>query len=92
VELESIGPSFDMTMRRVRTAASELMKEAMKQPKELQPKKVKNISTDALGKMGRIHMKRQDYANLQLRKMKGLKRGKKGDNEGEGAPQKRVRE
>mmetsp|Transcript_4240 Transcript_4240/g.12961 ORF Transcript_4240/g.12961 Transcript_4240/m.12961 type:complete len:326 (+) Transcript_4240:124-1101(+) len=92
VELQSIGPNFDMTLRRVRSAANELMKEAMRQPKESQPKKIKNISTDALGKMGRIHMKRQDYANLQLRKMKGLKRSKNSSNEEEGAPQKRARE
>lgn len=41
----------------------------------LQPKKVKNVSHDSFGsKMGRVHMKRQDFSKLQARKLKGLKR------------------
>ena len=41
----------------------------------LQPKKVKNMSHDVFGsKLGRVHMKRQDFRQLQTRKMKGLKR------------------
>ena len=41
----------------------------------LQPKKVKNMSRDVFGsKLGRVHMKRQDFRQLQTRKMKGLKR------------------
>lgn len=33
------------------------------------------MSYDAFGtKEGRVHMQRQDYAKLQTRKMKGLKR------------------
>ena len=40
-----------------------------------QVKKVKNISKDAFGtKLGRVHMKRQDFSKLQTRKLKGLKR------------------
>lgn len=36
---------------------------------------MKNISRDAFGtKEGKVHMQRQDYAKLQTRKMKGLKR------------------
>ena len=42
-----------------------------------QPKKVKNVSRDSFGsKLGRVHMKRQDFSQLQTRKMKGLKRSK----------------
>jgi len=41
----------------------------------LQPKKVKNVSTDILGKKyGRVHMQKQDFNKMALKKMKGLKR------------------
>lgn len=43
----------------------------------LQVKKVKNVSHDTFGsKMGRVHMKRQDFSKLQTRKIKGLKRSR----------------
>ena len=41
----------------------------------MQIKKKKNISHDPFGtKEGRIHMQRQDFDKLQVRKMKALKR------------------
>ncbi|KAJ9078955.1 rRNA-binding ribosome biosynthesis protein rpf2 [Entomophthora muscae] len=74
VELEEMGPSFDMNMRRTRFANPDVMKQALRVPKELKPKKVKNINHDDFGdKMGRIHMVKQDFNTLQTRKMKGLK-------------------
>ena len=49
----------------------------------LQPKRVKNVSRDSFGsKLGRVHMKRQDFSHLQTRKMKGLKRTKPHDQDG----------
>lgn len=52
------------------------MKVATYVPKELKPKKIKNVGVDALGqRMGRVHMKTQDLEGIQTRKMKGLKRG-----------------
>lgn len=47
-----------------------------------QPKvKNKSITTDMMGdKVGRIHMGKQDLANLQTRKMKALKRDRSGDD------------
>jgi len=40
-----------------------------------QPKKVKNVTTDVLGKKyGRVHMERQDLTKMATKKMKGLKR------------------
>lgn len=75
VELEEMGPLVDLVMRRTHLASDHLMKAATKVPKTLKPKKVKNISRDAFGtKEGKVHMQRQDYAKLQTRKMKGLKR------------------
>lgn len=34
--------------------------------------------------MGRIHLGKQDFSDLQTRKMKGLKRGRDGDVNGDG--------
>eukprot|EP00049_Salpingoeca_infusionum_P018491 m.357453 g.357453 ORF g.357453 m.357453 type:complete len:309 (-) comp17838_c0_seq1:347-1273(-) len=78
VELVECGPSMEMTIGRVQFAAEDLMREALRQPKELRPKKVKNIEYSALGdKMGRVHMQSQDLGTMQTRKMKGLKKGKR---------------
>ncbi len=77
VELELMGPSIDMKLGRVRAASDQLMKHALKVPKELAPKKVKNIATNALGEtVGRIHMQKQDFDSLQSRKVKALKKRK----------------
>ncbi|KAH8700991.1 putative ribosome biogenesis protein [Talaromyces proteolyticus] len=77
VELEEIGPKFDFKVGRVREADPNLMKEAMKQGKRPneEPRTKKNISMDIIGdKVGRVHLGKQDLANMQTRKMKGLKR------------------
>ena len=52
----------------------------------MQAKQKKNVETDTVGdKIGRIHLGRQDLNELQTRKMKGLKRGRAIDVEGDGA-------
>ncbi|XP_028809064.1 ribosome production factor 2 homolog isoform X1 [Denticeps clupeoides] len=77
VELEEIGPSFDLVMRRTHLASDDLYKTAHRRPKALKPKKKKNVSHDAFGtKLGRLHMQKQDLSKLQTRKMKGLKKRK----------------
>lgn len=49
-----------------------------------QAKPKKNVETDVVGdKMGRIHLGRQDLDELQTRKMKGLKRSRAEQEEGE---------
>lgn len=76
VELEEIGPNVSLTLRRVNLASLDLFKKALKQPDQVlrqQGKKrkpeEKNIGRDAFGsKVGRIHMERQDYSQLRLRK------------------------
>ena len=58
VQLNEMGPSIDMTIRRVSPAAPDVMKAAMTRPKATAqaPKKVKNITRSKLfGKRGRIH-------------------------------------
>mmetsp|Transcript_9816 Transcript_9816/g.12883 ORF Transcript_9816/g.12883 Transcript_9816/m.12883 type:complete len:263 (+) Transcript_9816:302-1090(+) len=67
------APAADFSIRRTRWASKDLMKQALKQPKELKVKKVKNISTSALGEtLGQIHMERQNYGEMQTRKTKAL--------------------
>jgi len=74
VELEEIGPSLDLVLRRNKLASDDLFKRSTRVPKTAKPKKKKNISRDVFGtKHGQIHMQKQDFAKLQLRKTKALK-------------------
>uniref|UniRef100_A0A060T1L9 Ribosome production factor 2 homolog n=1 Tax=Blastobotrys adeninivorans TaxID=409370 RepID=A0A060T1L9_BLAAD len=74
VELDEIGPRFDFRIGRVQPPDPEMEKEAMKKPKQLEPKTKKNVETDIMGdQLGRIHVGKQDLSKLQTRKMKGLK-------------------
>jgi ribosome production factor 2 len=75
VEVEELGPRMDFTVGRTKEADETMMREALKRPKQLEPKTKKNITTDLIGdKIGRIHVGKQDLSTLQTRKMKGLKR------------------
>jgi len=75
VELVEMGPSIDAIVRRSKLCSDDVYIKSKKQPKEIEPKKKKNISRDAFGSvLGRIHMEKQDLAKLQLRKVKALKR------------------
>lgn len=93
VELDQIGPSFDLRVGRFKFADTNVLKEAMKhgrRPNEARTKK--NIETDIMGdKLGRIHLGRQDLNEMQTRKMKGLKRSRDEVNDvemnGNGAPE-----
>jgi ribosome production factor 2 len=79
VELEEIGPSMDLVIRRTRFANPDLMKEALRQPKQLRKKKVKNVTQSIIGTVINVHKEKQDLNQMQTRKMKGLKR-KRGEN------------
>jgi len=74
VQLEECGPSLNFKIRRYQFGSKDLMKEAHKIPREAQPTKVKNVTTDVIGKHIRVHKGRQDFEEIQTRKMKGLKR------------------
>ncbi|KAK6417947.1 rRNA-binding ribosome biosynthesis protein rpf2 [Oleoguttula sp. CCFEE 5521] len=77
VELEEMGPRLDFRVGRVKEADPDMLKEAMRKPKSTEAKTKKNIETDIIGdKIGRIHVGKQDLAQLQTRKMKGLKRSR----------------
>jgi ribosome production factor 2 len=84
VELEEIGPSMDLTIRRTRFAAHDLMKEALRQPRELKNRKVKNVTQNILGTLINVHKEKQDLGEMQTRKMKGLKR-KRAEGTADGA-------
>ena len=82
VEVEEMGPRMDFRVGRVREADESVLKEAMKKPRGLEERTKKNISTDSMGdKIGRVHLSKQDLSELQLRKMKGLKRNREVDEE-----------
>ncbi|KAF2088158.1 Brix-domain-containing protein [Saccharata proteae CBS 121410] len=82
VEVEEMGPRMDFRVGRTKEADEAVMKEALKRPKQLEPKTKKNIETDIIGdKIGRIHLGKQDLGQLQTRKMKGLKRRRGEDGE-----------
>jgi ribosome production factor 2 len=82
IELNEIGPHLDLIIRRTKLASDDFYKKTLKQPDAIKEKKIKNVVTNELGtKMGRIHMEKQDYNQLQTRKMKGLKRNLITDDE-----------
>lgn len=77
IQLQLMGPSMDLKVGRTRFAAPELLKQALRQPRELNPKKKKNVTTTALGEtMGRVHMGNQKLDQIQTRKLKAFKNKK----------------
>ena len=95
-QLTEMGPSIDLSVRRVQSADEQMLRHAMKRPKLVKGDvekglgtKRKNVETDEMGdQVGRIHLGRQDLGKMQGRKMKGLKLGRanarKAEGEGEG--------
>jgi ribosome production factor 2 len=64
-ELEEIGPRFSLGLDRTKEPNKDAWKNALKVPKQAAPSKVKNISTDSLGKKrGRIHLGKQDFNQI----------------------------
>ncbi|KAJ8603010.1 hypothetical protein CTAYLR_001551 [Chrysophaeum taylorii] len=75
VNLEESGKPLVLDLRRHHSPSLDLWKTALKQPKQLKPKKRKNISTTPLrDTVGKVHVGRQDIDALQARKVKALKR------------------
>ncbi len=91
VELVTMGPALDLSLRRHQPADTELWKAAMRRPKLKKQdvekglgKKRKNIEVDEMGDLrGRVHIAKQDLTKLQTRKMKGL-RSTAGEGEDDG--------
>jgi len=78
IELEEIGPSLDLTLRRTHLASDDLFNTACRQVKNVRgQKKTKNISEDAFGtKLGRVHIDKQEITKIQTRKVRALKESK----------------
>lgn len=77
VEVEEMGPRMDFRVGRVKEADEAMAKEALRRARTAAERPKKNISTDIVGgKVGRIHLGKQDMKELQTRKMKGLKRSR----------------
>lgn len=75
IELEEIGPSMDLSIRRTKIASKDLYKLANKKPAVLKVTKKKNVTRDGLGNVkARVHIDKQVITKLQTRKMKGLKK------------------
>lgn len=74
VELVDMGPNMDWELRRTRFASRDLYREACRVPSAGKQKKVKNVSTDAFAKTGRLHMQQQDLKTLRQKKARALKR------------------
>jgi len=65
VELEEIGPSMDLELRRDRLASGDLKKASLKIPRELQTKKLKNVRINAFhDQIGRIHLPNQQVEGI----------------------------
>ncbi|KAL6764088.1 Brix domain-containing protein [Haematococcus lacustris] len=74
VELREMGPRLDLALRRTRTAAPDVQKEALAQPR-LGKRKEKNVASDNIeGKVGRMYMPKQKVDSMALAKPKGTKR------------------
>lgn len=75
--LDQAGPAIDFKIRRVQQPNEELHRQSMIKPKKGSAKKRKNKERGLLGdSMGRVHLEKQNLKELQLKKMKGLKKRK----------------
>ena len=71
VDLEEMGPSLDLEIRRIHENTGDLKKQSLRVPRAA---KVKNVSHNVFGeKLGRMHMTKQDVDKMQVRKIKALK-------------------
>lgn len=85
IEVEEMGPRMDCTLGREMFPDADMLKQALRKPKGAEARTKKNVDMDAMGdKTGRIHVGKQDFGNLQTRKMKGLKRGRAESDEDAG--------
>lgn len=83
VELQPEGPAFDFRVSRFKEADAAEMKDALRKGRDPNTARTKkNVETDFVGdKLGRVHLGKQDLAELQTRKMKGLKRSRDEDDD-----------
>jgi len=86
-ELEEIGPSFKMELDRTKDPDRERWKQAIKVPKEVKTKKIKNVSKDYMGeRKARIHVGKVDYDQIHTQFHGEAKRKKLAADTGSDAP------
>lgn len=74
VDLQLMGPSLDLEIRRIHENTGALKKQSLIVPKTIKPTKVKNVTHNVFGeKIGRVHMTKQEVDKMQVRKIKALK-------------------
>jgi ribosome production factor 2 len=79
LELTSMGPNFDLGLRRSQVASEDLWKLSLKQPRGTATAKVKNVSRTGLGeKLGKLHMKKQNLDTMNTRRVTALRNDGKG--------------
>jgi len=84
VNLLPMGPSWDMVVRRHKVPSTDLWNLSCRQPKQLAPKKRKNISENVFGdKIGQIHLGKQDLSSMKVRRVKAIRLANKMDKKGE---------
>jgi len=79
VVLEEVGPSLDFVVRRHQFGAEQLRSLSLQKPKELKPKKKKNISTNIFhDKVGTVHMGPQNLEKIheKVKKPKAIRKRK----------------
>jgi len=84
VELEEIGPSLDLVVRRQQFGAEALRNMSLQKPKELRPKKKKNVSSNIFhDKVGTVHVHPQNLDKIydNVKKPKALRKRKISDSE-----------
>jgi len=65
VELHEVGPRFRLLLDRTREPDRDRWKMSIKVPKAAKPTKVKNITTETMGKRkGKIHLGKQDFGQI----------------------------
>ena len=74
VVLKEMGPMMDFTLRRSQFGSDDLMKAALRKPSQLRVTKEKNIKRDSRGdKVGRIHMKKQNFETIVGKRVAALR-------------------
>lgn len=78
VVLEEAGPRLDLNFTRATRASRELQALSMKKHKQATIKHAKNVEMGYMGeKLGRLHMEKQDFNQIALKKTKSLGKGKR---------------
>merc|ERR1719162_134430 len=81
-ELVEVGPSFKMELDRSKDPDRDRWKQAIKVPKEIKPKKVKNMSKNYMGKrQAKIHVGKVDFDQIHTQFHGESKRKKMADDQ-----------